>query len=69
MYPPSSHTEKVAQKDDVIPLRLPVTGPDGRKITSIPIRKGQVSGPSFLSSYSQETEHILVDICAKYCGQ
>ena len=42
MFPPSGHTEKVAEEDDVIPLRHPIRGADGSWIKSISVKKGQV---------------------------
>ena len=42
MFPPVDRTEKVAEEDDVIPLRHPIRGADGSWIKSIPVRKGQV---------------------------
>ncbi|KAG8948992.1 hypothetical protein FRC03_000504 [Tulasnella sp. 419] len=41
LYPTASHTERCALKDDVIPLRFPVTGPSGKKINSVKIKAGQ----------------------------
>ncbi|KAG8897481.1 hypothetical protein FRB99_008122 [Tulasnella sp. 403] len=41
VYPPASHTERVAQRDDVLPLRFPITTPEGEELTSIRIKKGQ----------------------------
>ncbi|QRV89858.1 cytochrome P450 family protein [Ceratobasidium sp. AG-Ba] len=40
--PGSSHTERVALKDDVIRLKNPVYNDRGHKITEIPIKAGQV---------------------------
>jgi cytochrome P450 len=42
MFPPLSHTEKVVEEDDAIPLRHPIRGADGLWIKSIPVKKGQV---------------------------
>ena len=42
MFPPGPRTEKVVEKDDVIPLRHPIRGADGSWIKSIPVKKGQV---------------------------
>ncbi len=42
MFPPSTRSEKVAEEDDVIPLRQPIRGADGSWIKSIPVKKGQV---------------------------
>ena len=42
MFPPSARNEKVAEEDDVIPLRHPIRGADGSWIKAIPVRKGQV---------------------------
>lgn len=47
MYPPIAHIERVAQRDDVLPLRFPVKDrKTGKDMHSIRIRKGQVSTPS-----------------------
>jgi hypothetical protein len=35
--------ERVATCDDVLPLDKPIVGTDGKLITEIPIRAGQVS--------------------------
>lgn len=40
-YPVASFTERTATKDDVIPLRHPITTPSGKVLTSLRIRKGQ----------------------------
>jgi cytochrome P450 len=40
--PSCARTEKVAEEDDVIPLRQPIRGADGSWIKSIPVKKGQV---------------------------
>ncbi len=42
MRPSVSHTERIASRDDVLPLRFPVKSVDGEDITSIRIKKGQV---------------------------
>lgn len=42
MFPPSARNEKVAEEDDIIPLRHPVRGADGAWIKAIPVKKGQV---------------------------
>jgi len=42
IWPPVSHTERVAQKDDILPLRFPITSASGEEMTSIRIKKGQV---------------------------
>ena len=42
MFPPSARNEKVAEEDDVIPLRHPIRGSDGAWIKAIPVKKGQV---------------------------
>ena len=48
MFPPSARNEKVAEEDDVIPLRQSIRGADGSWIKSIPVKKGQVIHiPSF----------------------
>ena len=42
MFPSIARNEKVAEEDDVIPLRQPIRGADGSWIKSIPVKKGQV---------------------------
>ncbi|KAG8952767.1 hypothetical protein FRC04_003690 [Tulasnella sp. 424] len=42
MYPPASHTERIALIDDVIPLRFPITTPSGEQLDSIRIKRGQL---------------------------
>ena len=42
MVPPAARIEKVAEEDDIIPLRHPIRGADGSWIKSIPVKKGQV---------------------------
>lgn len=42
LYPPIPYVERVAAEDDVLPLRHPITTPNGTVITELPIRKGQV---------------------------
>ena len=42
MFPPLARAEKVAEQDDVIPLRHPICGADGSWVKSIPVKKGQV---------------------------
>ncbi len=42
MFPALPYMERVATKDDVLPLQTPITTPDGRTITEIPISKGQI---------------------------
>jgi cytochrome P450 len=42
LFPPSARNEKVAEKDDVLPLGTPIVGTDGRLIHEIPIKAGQV---------------------------
>jgi len=41
MYPAAAFTERIATKDDVIPLRHPVRQPNGKFLTEIRIKKGQ----------------------------
>ncbi|KAG8944219.1 hypothetical protein FRC04_002086 [Tulasnella sp. 424] len=41
MYPAAPQTERVAVKDDVIPLRNPITTTDGKVMTELRIKKGQ----------------------------
>jgi hypothetical protein len=43
MFPSGGHTERVAVRDDVIPLKSPVVGNDGKILDSLHVRKGQVS--------------------------
>ncbi|CAG7846424.1 SubName: Full=Related to Cytochrome P450 {ECO:0000313/EMBL:CCA66956.1} [Serendipita indica DSM 11827] len=42
LFPPSARNEKVAEKDDILPLATPIVGTDGRLIHEIPIKAGQV---------------------------
>ena len=42
MFPSVARAEKVAEEDDIIPLRHPIRGTDGSWIKSIPVKKGQV---------------------------
>ena len=42
MFPSIARNEKVAEEDDVIPLRQPIRGADGSWIKSIHVKKGQV---------------------------
>lgn len=42
-HPSVSYTERIAQMDDVLPLRFPIKTQDGETLSSIKIRKGQVS--------------------------
>ncbi|CAG7846127.1 SubName: Full=Related to cytochrome P450 {ECO:0000313/EMBL:CCA66807.1} [Serendipita indica DSM 11827] len=42
MFPASARNEKVAENDDILPLREPIKGADGSWIKSIPVKKGQV---------------------------
>ncbi|PVF92585.1 cytochrome P450 [Serendipita vermifera] len=42
LFSAGARNEKVAEADDVIPLREPVKGTDGSWITSIPVKKGQI---------------------------
>ncbi|KAJ7145633.1 cytochrome P450 [Mycena epipterygia] len=37
----STDAERVALKDDVLPLRFPITTPDGRQVNEVVIRKGE----------------------------
>ena len=49
MYPGAGMVERVAARDDVIPLRFPVRSPDGSYINAIPVKAGQkvlVSNPA-----------------------
>jgi len=39
--PPVTHTERMAEHDDVIPLKDPIIGKDGKRIDAIPVKKGQ----------------------------
>ncbi|KAH7102218.1 cytochrome P450 [Auriculariales sp. MPI-PUGE-AT-0066] len=41
LYPPAGHVERVAMKDDVLPLRFPVRSHDGSYIRQLPIKAGQ----------------------------
>ena len=42
LYPASPQTERVALRDDVIPLAKPVRLADGRTTTSLRVKAGQV---------------------------
>ena len=42
MYPSASHTERIALKDDVLPLRFPVKSATGEEMTSVRIKEGQL---------------------------
>jgi cytochrome P450 len=42
LFPPASRNEKVAEKDDILPLGTPIVGTDGRLIHEIPVKAGQV---------------------------
>ncbi|TDL25126.1 cytochrome P450 [Rickenella mellea] len=42
LHPASPQTERVALKDDVLPLHTPIKTPDGKALTSLCIKKGQV---------------------------
>jgi len=42
LFPPSARNEKVAERDDVLPLSKPIVGTNGRLIHQIPIKAGQV---------------------------
>ncbi|KDQ09982.1 hypothetical protein BOTBODRAFT_190763 [Botryobasidium botryosum FD-172 SS1] len=42
MFPPTAHTERIALHDDVIPLRKPIITPEGKTVTSLHIKKGQL---------------------------
>lgn len=55
MYPPPSHTERVAVKDDVVPLQFPVKDRTGKDVTSIRIQKGHVSRQSLVGTEGLET--------------
>ncbi|KAG9025166.1 hypothetical protein FS837_005062 [Tulasnella sp. UAMH 9824] len=41
MYPAAPQTERIATKDDILPLRNPITTTDGKTLTEIRIKKGQ----------------------------
>src|SRR5258706_1691037 len=55
MFPPSTRSEKVAEEDDIIPLRHPIRGADGSWIKSIPVKKGQVIHIPLISINRDET--------------
>jgi hypothetical protein len=40
LLPPASSTIRTTSQDDVVPLSVPVTGRDGKSITSIHVKKG-----------------------------
>ncbi|KAJ7223153.1 cytochrome P450 [Mycena pura] len=42
MFPALPYMERVATRDDVLPLQTPIATPDGRTITALPIKKGQI---------------------------
>ncbi|TFY82726.1 hypothetical protein EWM64_g1280 [Hericium alpestre] len=42
LHPASPHTERIALEDDVIPLDKPIRTSDGRTITSLEVKAGQV---------------------------
>ncbi|KAI8976580.1 cytochrome P450 [Trametes punicea] len=42
LHPASPQTERVALRDDVIPLSTPIVTPTGEKLTSVRVRAGQV---------------------------
>ncbi|KDQ07701.1 hypothetical protein BOTBODRAFT_166749 [Botryobasidium botryosum FD-172 SS1] len=42
MFPAAPSTERIAAEDDILPLRKPIQTPDGRTLTSIHIKRGQV---------------------------
>ncbi len=42
LLPAGPHSERVAIRDDVIPLRTPVRASNGKLLDSITVRKGQV---------------------------
>lgn len=42
MFPALPYMERVATKDDVLPLQTPIVTPDGRIVDSVPISKGQI---------------------------
>lgn len=42
MFPPGAHTERVAARDDVLPLGKPLQTSSGKVLTSIRIKKGQL---------------------------
>jgi len=41
LHPAGPYMERVAIRDDILPLRHPITGKNGKEITSIPISAGQ----------------------------
>ncbi|KAG8985961.1 hypothetical protein FRB90_004340 [Tulasnella sp. 427] len=41
MYPAAPQTERIATKDDILPLRNPITTTDGKTLTELRIKKGQ----------------------------
>lgn len=57
MYPISMHTERTAQRDDVLPLKFPVKDrKTGELIHSVRITKGQVR---FRKAYSERVWTVL----------
>ena len=42
VHPPGAYMDRVALKDDVVPLAHPITTPSGQILTSLKIKAGQV---------------------------
>ena len=42
LHPPGAYMDRVAVKDDIVPLLHPITTPSGEKLTSLKIKSGQV---------------------------
>ncbi|KAK7461272.1 hypothetical protein VKT23_008448 [Stygiomarasmius scandens] len=42
MFPALPYMERVATKNDVLPLQTPIITSDGKTITEVPVRKGQI---------------------------
>jgi cytochrome P450 len=42
LFPPAARNEKVAERDDILPLGTPIVGTDGKLIHEIPVKAGQV---------------------------
>jgi hypothetical protein len=67
LHPPSAHMERIAENQDVIPLRFPVTNTDGTKSTQLLVEKGQVRSLSSTQDSNTRRETPLTfaaHICA-----
>lgn len=57
LHPPSAHMERIAENDDILPLRFPVTKSDGTKSTELLVEKGQVRTTSSLQCSIHVVSH------------